>query len=152
MKYRSDFVTNSSSSSFIVVFKNKEDMEKQKLKMFTQYPEYVSVVFKDILSEECRKTYTEILKEYKEHLKYSASYTIRYEMPQYWGKPYDWQFTDEFKKIEKEYIEEQIEKFKKEVNHRGIFSLVTYDDHVYSELEHDIMPRMPFVYKVLSNH
>ena len=49
MKSRSDFVTNSSSSSFIVAFQNKADMERQRESMLHIYSKYiVDTIFGDI--------------------------------------------------------------------------------------------------------
>ena len=149
MKYRSDFVTNSSSSSFIVTFKNKADMEEQFKKMCKDYPNYAVRVFEDIKNEKI--TYTETLEYLENRLKWISKWEIR-DLPKYRHKDYEWQYSDEFKALQKKYIEEEIEKFKKSVNHRGIFAKVTYSDHLDSELEHYIMPYMPFVYKTISNH
>ena len=152
MKYRNDFVTNSSSSSFIVSFKNKADMEEQFKNMVKRYPLYAEMVFQDI--NQYRKTYTETLNDMKERLGWEARYHVRYEMPEYANKRYDyeWVHSEEFEKAKKKYIDEELEKFKKRVNHRGIFAMVTYSDHDNSELEHRIMPRMPFTVKTFSNH
>jgi hypothetical protein len=73
-------------------------------------------------------------------------------MPKYRRKDYEWRYSDEFKELQKKYIQEELEKFKNSVNHRGIFAKVTYSDDIDSELEHYIMPYMPFVYKTISNH
>ena len=47
------------------------------------------------------------------------------------------------------YIDTELERFKNSVNHRGIFSIVTYSDHSDAELEQSIMPYMPFTYKII---
>ena len=152
MKYRNDFVTNSSSSSFIVSFKNKADMKEQFNKMVEKYPMYANIVFQDI--DKHRKTYTEVLKYMKERLGWEARYHIRFEMPEYSDKKFDyaWFKSAEYKRVEKEYVERELEKFKNSVNHRGIFAEIAYSDHDNSELEHYIMPKMPFTIKTFSNH
>ncbi len=152
MKYRNDFVTNSSSSSFIVSFKNKADMEEQFKNMAKRFPTYAEMVFQDI--NQHRKTYTETLNDMKERLGWEARYHVRYEMPEYADKRYDyeWVHSEEFEKAKQKYIDAELEKFKKRVNHRGIFAQVTYSDHDNGELEHHIMPRMPFTVKTFSNH
>lgn len=152
MKYRNDFVTNSSSSSFIVSFKNKADMQEQFNKMAQKYPMYANIVFQDI--NRTKQTYTETLKKMEERLEWESYYHIRYEMPEYADKKYDYKWIDskEFKKAQKKYIKEKLDEFKSSVNHRGIFAMVTYSDHTDSELEHYIMPNMPFTMKTFSNH
>ena len=149
MKYRSDFVTNSSSSSFIVTFKNKADMEEQFKKMCKDYPNYAVRVFEDIKNEKI--TYMETLEYLEKRLQWISRWEIC-DMPKYRRKDYEWRYSDEFKELQKKYIQEELEKFKNSVNHRGIFAKVTYSDDIDSELEHYIMPYMPFVYKTISNH
>lgn len=49
MKYRLGFVTNSSSTSFLIVFNNEEDMEKQKETYKMWYPEInIDLLFDEI--------------------------------------------------------------------------------------------------------
>lgn len=154
MKYRSDFVTNSSSSSFIVSFKNKQDMEDKRLKMLETYSEsIVSKVFSDI--EENKMTYKQARDFIKEDIEDTYYYKYR------WGfnsafkdKPSEWFKSREFKKLIKEDVDRILQKFDDRVNHRGIFAVVTYSDHsdIGRQLEGNIMPNQSFVVRQISNH
>lgn len=150
MKYRSDFVTNSSSSSFVVVFKNKTEMKEKYEEMLRNNSSYADIVFSDI--EKNKLTYIETLKYLSERLKWEAKYHICYDSPKYRDKPYEWRNSVEFKNLVKNYIDTELDRFKNSVNHRGIFSVVTYSDHTDAELEQVIMPNMPFTYKTINGH
>ena len=77
-------------------------------------------------------------------------------MPEYAHLRYDenWVNSKEFKKLQKEYEQQEIDNFKNKVNHRGQFSIIEVSDHTLegSELEHYILPHMPFVVIQYSNH
>ena len=101
MKYRNDFVTNSSSSSFIIVFKNKEEMIKSKSEMFKFYSNYVvEDVFNQINKH--KMTYTQVREYYKKRLEWIAYYEISYNKPEYRNMPYEWRESAEFKKLQKD--------------------------------------------------
>ena len=156
MKIRSDFVTNSSSSSFIVVFNNKKEMEAAYKEMEKKWPFYASQVFDDI--KKSKVTYGEVIKYLREMLYWKEKYYLKYTHPVYSKKDIDWYYTDEgrkeIEKVAKERAEERLEEFKNSVNHRGFFAYVEYCDHTSegSELEHYVMPKMPFVKEIIDNH
>lgn len=158
MKYRSDFVTNSSSSSFIVVFNSKKEYENRLDNMLKSGldPEYASVIARDI--GENRVTKEEALKEIREALKESFEFSYFYNgMGRY--VPYSEQLiimkSKEFKEKCKTYIDKEMKLIEERLPNRGYYASVIYGDDdgsFYSELEHRIMPYQDFVIKCISHH
>lgn len=158
MKYRKDFVTNSSSSSFIVVFSSVVDREKQFDILRERYPIYAQTIISDI--ENNRVTKEEILKEIKKDLESDAYWKYYWNNRKYWDRnskfkdvnPYE---DPEIQKAVKEYVKQGIAEVLKELPKRGYYSLVEYGDDdgsYYSELEHEIMPYQEFVVRRISHH
>ena len=150
MKNCRSFVRNNISSSFIIAFNNKEDKEEQFDNFNRMYPAFSKEVFNKI--ERNKKTYTEVLEYMKESLRLEAYYKIGFEDKRFESKRMDfnWKNSNEFKELEKEYIERELYEFKNSVNHRGLFSIISYSDHENAELEYYILPNMPFTVRVFS--
>ncbi len=136
MKYRSDFVTNSSSSSFIVAYKNSSEMVKD-LKQFVEKYEddEWSHQYKDVVYDIFKKkiTYTEAIKVYTNYIKDTVYYMLAngrayYQYQDKYGGHKNWINSAEFKKMYKELVDDEVEKFKNLVNPRGYFALLYYSD------------------------
>lgn len=152
MKFRCDFVTNSSSSSFIVNFKDKDAMKEAYDSMCERYAESIAErVFSDI--EEGKCTYSQALASMKESLESHIRLRLefapenRFRTPQYFE-------STEFKKQVAREVNKRLEEFKASTNHRGIFAEVSYSDHsdAGAFLEQKVMPEMPFVKYISNNH
>ena len=158
MKYRKDLVTNSSSSSFIVVFSSVLERETAFERLRANYPKYAHTIISDI--ESGRVTKEEALKEIKQDLESEAYWKYYWNNRKYWDR--NSKFKDvnhyedpEIQKAVKEYVKQGIAEVLKELPKRGYYSLVEYGDDdgsYYSELEHEIMPYQEFVVRRISHH
>ena len=150
MKFRTDFVTNSSSSSFICVFKNKDDMLKSYEYLCQNYSSYASTIINDIKRN--KKTRVEIMKELKSFYEEQAKWVYIYSKA-----CKDWEKLEKDKEVKKEcreYVESCMKKAEDGIPKRGFLASVEYgdDDEFYGELEHYIMPYLSFVFETISHH
>lgn len=148
MKYRSDFVTNSSSSSFIVAYKSSSEMMKDIRQFVKKYEDDEwSHQYKDVVYDIFKKkvTYTEALKIYTEGMSDRIYYTLSggrqyYQYQEKYGSHKNWVNSAEFKKMHKELLDKELEKFKKSVNPRGYFAFLEYSD---SDGYYDVEAHLP---------
>ena len=158
MKIRTDFVTNSSSSSFIIVFKSVADREKQFNILRERYPIFAHTIIGDI--ENNKITKEEALRQIKEDLESEAMWKYYWNNNKYWGRYSKFKDVDPYtdptiQNAVKEYVEIGLEKVLKELPKRGYYASVEYGDDdgsYYSELEHEIMPYQEFVVRRISHH
>lgn len=152
-KVRNGFVTNSSSSSFILGFKDEDSIAKTLADDNTCG--YFETIYHDCLEAEKMDIET-ILNNCRESIYWEVFYNLEYKLEERmnWDEIFEFTKTDEFKKLVEEETDKHINELRKDAEGKSIFVEVEYEDHSLSgsELEHDIVPYLDCCLKRFSNH
>lgn len=166
MKYRCDFVTNSSSSSFLLAFASKDDGTTQIANMDV-YAEIRDTLLRDFLGADPISP-EDIESRFHDEMCYSVDHLVDCASD-YWhdsqfkldwiashldAKPYDYYQSPERKAKIEALANEEMKELKDEIAGRPYLVEIEYEDHtrVGADLEHEILPYQSFTVRRFSHH
>ena len=151
MKVRTDFVTNSSSSSFVLGFKSEDTIRDELAKSMPE--RFIEVVYNDV-KEAAKMNPEAIVDIISDDLYWQAEYDVmrKHRLP--FSESLDWVKTDEGKAAVNAKLNKLLMEIKKRMEGFNVFAIVEYEDHTDcgSYLEHDILPEHPNNIIRISHH
>lgn len=152
MKIRKGFVTNSSSSSFILGFTSEENIKKEL--EAEDLKEYFDEVLEDVMRA-TKLTKDEILEGYSEEIYYGTRWDLEYRLDVPYDKKFEIRETKEFQDKLNKAITDKVSELEQDMQGYSVFVEINYSDEDglgYSTLEHHVAPNMNCCLAVISHH
>lgn len=157
MKTRLDFVTNSSSSSFIMAFKDKSTVIQEATDGMPSFGKYqLELLLRDINNAKARdpKELKEIIREnLRYHIEYEVSCKHQRDKRIYSRREIkDYEETDEFKQTVERILNNKMADIEAKMKGNTVFYDLEYTDHGQADMEQNIMPMHQNTIAVINNH
>lgn len=153
MKIRKGFVTNSSSSSFILGFKSEESI-KEELQKENLEEEYFEEILRDV-TEATKLDREDVLEGYSEEIYYQTLWELENRLDVPYGKRFEIRKTEEFQEKLNKAITDRMSELKEDMQGYSVFVEINYSDNdglMYSTLEHHVVPDMNCCLAAISHH
>lgn len=132
MKIRTDFVTNSSSSSFILAFTDESSILKELAKDFNiDYIDHLPNILSGINEAE-RLAVEEVLPYFERNNKGDEEWILHDIMNTSMGWQESWEYvrSDEGQRRVSKKVSKNVNQFKKKLNNKGVIVEVEFDDYI----------------------